>query len=282
VRADNLDEHRLVGIKLQDLGLHQWAEREFRQIMKTAPAGSVVDFQARFYLSEMLHDQAREQEAGETLQPVCDLMTKEEGAKDTCVRAQRDPEGVFSRMHFFYACALVERQKFAEAEAQLDKAVANDPTDADALIALYRLPNQSAERQAKTRQMIESTVKLFRGQLEEYKTRVDQAPTEQFQNMANLQVALMCNQIAWLVSNTLGDYDEAVRLSQRSLEIRPEYAGYLDTLGRCYFAKGDLANAVKYQSQAVKLDPHSGQIRRQLEYFQKEQAARGARPAESP
>lgn len=85
----------------------------------------------------------------------------------------------------------------------------------------------------------------------------------------------MCNQLAWLVGNTFGDYDEAVRLSQRSLEIRPDYAGYLDTLGRCYYAKGDFENAIKYQSQAVKLDPHSGQIQRQLALFKKEQAAKG-------
>jgi len=71
------------------------------------------------------------------------------------------------------------------------------------------------------------------------------------------------------VANTEGDYDEALRSSQRSLELRPETAGYLDTLGRCYFAKGDYKNAVFHQSRAVELEPHSQQIRRQLELFQK-------------
>jgi tetratricopeptide (TPR) repeat protein len=275
IRPESPDEHLLVAIKLQDLGLHEWSEREFRQIMKTTPAGQVLDFRARFYLSELLHDQARDREAGETLQPLCDLMDKDMGAKDICARAQRDPEGVYSRMHFFYSCSLVEEGKASEAESRLDKAVAQDPTDADALIALYRLPNQSPERKEKTKQLIEATAKQFRAKLEEYKAAAEQAPTEQFQTTYNIQVALMCNQLAWLVSNTLGDYDEAVRLSQRSLEIRPDYPGYLDTLGRCYYAKGDLENAVKYQSQAVKLDPHSGQIRRQLEFFKKELAAKG-------
>jgi tetratricopeptide (TPR) repeat protein len=278
IRPDNPDEHLLVAIKLQDLGLHDWSVREFRQIIDTATAGQVLDFRARFYLSELLHDQARDREAGATLQPLCDLMDKDMSARDVCARAQRDPEGVYSRMHFFYACSLVEEGEVSDAETRLDTAVAQDPTDADALIALYRLPNQSPERKEKTKQLIESTVKQFRAQLEQYKLAADQAPTEQFQNTYNIQVALMCNQLAWLISNTLGDYDEAVRLSQRSLEIRPDYPGYLDTLGRCYYATGDLANAVKYQSQAVKLDPHSGQIRRQLELFQKELAAKGDAP----
>jgi Flp pilus assembly protein TadD len=72
------------------------------------------------------------------------------------------------------------------------------------------------------------------------------------------------------VGNTFGDFDEAVKLSRKSLELRPNYAGFLDTLGRCYYAKGDLVNAVKYQAQAVKLNSYSGQIRRQLEFFVKE------------
>jgi hypothetical protein len=65
-------------------------------------------------------------------------------------------------------------------------------------------------------------------------------------------------------------------MSHKSLELRPNYAGFLDTLGRCYYAKGDLVNALKYQSQAVKINPHSGQIRRQLEFFKKEAQGRGA------
>ena len=52
------------------------------------------------------------------------------------------------------------------------------------------------------------------------------------------------------------------------LELRPETAGYLDTLGRCYYAKGDYKSAVLHQSRAAELDPHSVQIRRQLEFFQ--------------
>jgi tetratricopeptide (TPR) repeat protein len=235
----------------------------------------VLDFRSRFYLSELLHDQAKELAAGETLKSVCDLMDKDEAAKDTCVRALRDPEGVYSRMHFFFACAATEQKNHAEAEKRLVQATDADPTDADALIGLFRLPNQSAERREKTRKLIDDAAKVFREQIEEFRQAADQAPTEQFQSQANQQVASACNQLAWLVGNTEGDYDEALKCSQRSLELRPDYPGFLDTLGRCYYAKGDLENAVKYQSQAARLDPHAGQIRRQLEFFQKELAARG-------
>lgn len=275
VGAENLEARLLVAVKLQDLGLHDWSEREFRQIMTSAPAGTVLDFRARFYLSEMLHDQAKELAAAESLQPLCDLMDKDMAAKEICARLRSDPEGVYSRMNYFYACDLTERGKAAEAEARLDKAVGYDPTDADALIGLFRLPNQSDARKAKTKGLIEEAAKLFRAQLEQYKQAAERAPTEQFQSSYNLEVARMSNQLAWLLGNTIGDYDEAVKLSQRSLEIRPDYAGFIDTLAHCYYGKGDLENAVKHQSQAVKLDPHSGQIRRQLEFFKKELAAQG-------
>ena len=276
LNPDNMEEHHLVGTRLQELGLHAWAEREFRFVIQAAPAGSVLDFKARFMLSELLHDQLKEQEAADTLKSVCDLMDKDESAKETCGRARRDPDGVYSRMHYFYACAAAEQQKFADVEARLNQAIAKDPTDADALIALFRLPSQSDERKAKTKALIDSTVTMFRQQLESYQRAADGAPTGELQTAYNFNVALMCNQLAWLIGNTYGDFDEAVRLSQRSLELRPDYPGYLDTLGRCYYAAGDLDKAVKYQSQAVKLDPNSGQMRRQLEFFQKERSAQAA------
>jgi tetratricopeptide (TPR) repeat protein len=58
-----------------------------------------------------------------------------------------------------------------------------------------------------------------------------------------------------------------------SLEYVPNSAGYLDTLGRCYYAKQDYENAVKYQARAVALEPHSGQIRRQMKLFEEALAA---------
>jgi tetratricopeptide (TPR) repeat protein len=57
--------------------------------------------------------------------------------------------------------------------------------------------------------------------------------------------------------------------------MKQDAGAYYDTLGRCYFAKGDLDNAIKFQTQALKLDPHSGQMKRQLALFQKTKADKG-------
>ncbi len=80
------------------------------------------------------------------------------------------------------------------------------------------------------------------------------------------------NQWAWLVSNTKGDYAKAVKYSLHSLELSPDSPSLLDTLGRCYYAAGDLENAIKVQRQAIEGHPHLLVMRRQLELFESELA----------
>jgi tetratricopeptide (TPR) repeat protein len=276
LRPENLEEHLRLGYMLeQERGLHAWAQREYREVLKAAPAGSVPQFRGRFYLSELLHDQLQELPAAEALKPVCDLMQKDEAAKETCIRALRSPEGVIARMNYFFACHYHEQGNAAKEKEHLQAAVDADPTDADVLIAMYRLPQTDASWKTTTRQKIDEAAKSFHTQIEEAQQNLNMAGNEQSTAAASYELSLAANQYAWLVGNTIGDYDEAVKMSHRSLELRPNYPGFLDTLGRCYYAKGDLASAVKYQSQAVKINPYSGQIRRQLDFFRKEAKDRG-------
>jgi tetratricopeptide (TPR) repeat protein len=116
-------------------------------------------------------------------------------------------------------------------------------------------------------------VAQFRNEIQSARQSLEMAPNENQQLAFTIELATASNQMAWLIANTTGDYDEAVQASHRSLELRPDTAAYYDTLGRCYFAKGDLPNAIKYQKQALRLEPHSGQMHRQLEKFEKALAA---------
>ena len=82
------------------------------------------------------------------------------------------------------------------------------------------------------------------------------------------------NEIAWLVANTEGDFDEAVALSQKSIELAQasgdsphRLGGLLDTLAHCYYAKKDYASAVEYQQEAAQLDSHTQSIKRALVRF---------------
>jgi tetratricopeptide (TPR) repeat protein len=284
LRPNNLDEHLKVATQLSDKwGLFEYAELEYRDIMRQSAPGSFHDFKARFQLSEQLHDQGRELAAAECLQPAVDLMfpaedeEKGEVARDMARRALRDPDSTRSRMHYFYSRHHHEQKDFEKEKKSITKALESDPSDADVLIAQFRLPNLTEDERREVNDTIDQTAGDFRDQVAQCRSLAQESPNEQERARYNLQMAIACNQLAWLVSNTQGDFDEALKCSQQSLEIRPDEGGYWDTLGRCYYAKKDYENAVKQQTQAVKLQPHSGQIRRQLELFEqalKEQKAK--------
>jgi len=69
------------------------------------------------------------------------------------------------------------------------------------------------------------------------------------------------------VANTGGDVGKALRYSKRSLELSFDSPSYLDTLAHCRAAAGDIAGAERTQLLAVRLEPHTVTIRRNLDRF---------------
>ena len=136
----------------------------------------------------------------------------------------------------------------------IEKGDPADP-DPDVLIALYHLPNQSAQRHKQTMELINRAIQSYEISL------TGQADPE--------RVRSCYNEYAWLVGNTEGDLDRALDYSKKSVEMAPGEGELLDTLAHCYAAKKDFDNAVKYQTRAVELDPSSAAIRRSLEDFRK-------------
>ena len=271
LRPDDVPEHGRLGFLLQERGQFTWAENEYRYVLSRVAEDSLVQLRVRYFLSEMLHDIGRELPAAEVAKGGVDILTKNPQAQDFVIRPR---EAWISRMHFFSALDLMEKGKMEEARKHLDDGAAADPTDADVLISLFRWPNQTPEQQASIHKLVIAATERFEKEMDKFKGAGDN-PADPFNN-AKQEHAMACNQYAWLVSNTFGDFDKAIHASHKSIELKQdlrEKAGaYYDTLGRCYYAKGDFANAIKYQTQALKLDPHSGQMKRQLAVFQKAQA----------
>lgn len=271
VEGEDPSQHVLQGFQLQERGLFDWATREYRSAIDLGPAGSIHDLRARFLMSEMQHDQEQSLAAAKTLQGAVDAMDKEEAVVQVVEqRLGRDPKAIRSRMHYFYSVDHAAKGERAEQIKQLDKAVDADPTDADALIARYRVKEPTPEFHKRTVELIRSAADSFQAKAAELERQIEPQNDQPTREYIERELATDLNQFAWLVGNTEGNYEAAVQASHRSLVLRPETGGYYDTLGRCYYAKGDLANAVKYQSLAVKLEPHTSAIRRQLELFKKE------------
>jgi tetratricopeptide (TPR) repeat protein len=223
---------------------------------------------ARLVLAESLHDRALDAEAGELMQAAVDqldnqLDTNKELNRRALSELRLKMEPRRAQMYFYQACAYGQKQEFAKQRELLEKGIREYPTDSEVLIGLYHLPDQTPAQHEKTMEMITSAVQLFRN-------RIDEEP----------DISDYYNQVAWLVANTEGDFDEAIRLSEKSVELEraklaregPELGeehlgGNLDTLAHCYAAKGDYVAAVKAQTEANQLIPYSRVIANKLALF---------------
>lgn len=258
---------------LEDRGLFDWAEREYRQFIRESGLKSRFGVVASYSLAEMLHDQNQELKAAEALQMLADEMDR-----DATVRQLIDDVGylsvgsLMSRRCYFYAEHFRNQGDAEKQREYLQEGIVHDPTDADLLIARSRVKEAPEEFRKETERLIRSAIVQFRTEaatLLAQKNQMGAAGT-----YFDGQLAQRYNELAWLVANTEGDYQEALAASRKSLELMPDSAGYLDTLGRCYYAVGDLPQAIATQKQALRRDPHSGQLKRQLDQFEKELAQR--------
>ena len=265
-----LYSHLEMANALQRRGLFRWAEAEYRQIIEAGvPEFAMVSQRT---LAEMWHDQGNDQAAAQTLAEAVQLVEKLQSPNRQSQIAG-ELKGVRARMNYFLACHQAEQGNRAKQLEHLELALKDDPAEIDVLIACWRLPDQSQE---------------FRRRIGDL---IDRAAAELRQGIGDPpEDANACNQYAWLVGNTKGDYDEALSCSLKAVELSPNSGAFYDTLAHVYYAKGDYDNAVKAQTRAVELEPHSGLILRQLKVFRdaldKQQARSqqpgGEKPAAEP
>ncbi len=242
-----LNERRLLAQELWRRQRPSWALREFRYVLDHGAKGDLVTIAARESMARMLYDRGEVLEAAQVMEELIEFYAKNPDAAD---QFGVDPKMPRARMHYFFACHYHALKDYDKEREHLDKALADDPDELDALIARYRLPNQSDEYRRQTLEMIRTSVETLR-------EIIAGQPDD----------ATWYNQLAWLVGNTEGDLDEALEFSRKSLELSPNEGAYQDTLAHVYFARKDYANAVKHQARAVELDGYSKLIRDKLEVF---------------
>jgi tetratricopeptide (TPR) repeat protein len=256
---------------LVELGQYDWAVREYKAGFEGQPIDSVIAIGSRVELAELLRDYENYREAADAIGPLVDAMQNGSDVKRTYEGALAElaeqnsflPEVdmLFARSHYLEACHYAQQHDYEREREHLLKAIGHDETDADVLIAMYRVGNADDMWMADTRKRIQALAKAIEEQIDD-----------------NPSSAIPYNQWAWLIANTEGDFAKAVRFSRRSLEIAPGTPSFLDTLGRCYYSAGDVENAVKSQRAAVALIPHMQVMQRQLKEFEKALAAKEKGP----
>jgi len=257
LKTDSIRERNQVADTVATYGRHDWAEREWRQVVKTLPAWEFQSLLARQSLGLFrLNDRGEHQAAANLMTETLDAINgnaaiKRQYHKNRALRSLL--KSFQSNRDFFLACHFEEQADFDKQRKHLELAYKLGPDNADILIAMYHSRDASDDYRKSTR------VRILRAKIE-LETSIQESPDDPHSY----------NHWAWLVSNTEGDFAKAVDYSKRSLELDPDSPSYLDTLGRCYYAAGDLESAVKVQRQAVAKHPHLMVMRRQLKSFESE------------
>jgi tetratricopeptide (TPR) repeat protein len=260
--------------ELEEHNQFDWAVREYRNSIDDEKIATQEGILARVSLASLLHDYEHYQKAAEAIEPLAKAVKNEGEVGKLYAELYRyyggrmnlhAPSAVSAKLHFYRACQHHVDQDWKREQEELELAIKFDPTDADIVIAMYRLPEADEAWREKTRQCIQDLSRKLQQE-------IDEKPGD----------PSAYNQWAWLVSNTEGDFQKAIRYSHRSLELIPTGAGkslggsFLDTLGRCYFAAGDVENALKYQREAIKKVDYMQVMHRQLAQFEQAYAQKQA------
>ncbi len=260
----------VIADRLMQRGLFDWAKREMEYVIAQGRPTDVTTINVQWDLSEMLHDQGEDMAAANVL----DGMLKTVDAKTyvalpgriaaalqhVYLFRRKPPEKIIertiaevrARKYYLESCHWESTGEQAKRRECLISALDLDPSDIDVLIACYRLPDQTTEYRKKLMELMHQAT-------EDIRVEIAVGP-DNFKYY---------NQFAWLIANSEGDLDEALKYSQKSLELYPENGDLYDTLAYVYYAKGDYENAVKNQQHAAELSPHGGQIAKHLELFKK-------------
>lgn len=260
LQADEIGQRGRIASILAELGRHDWAEREWRAVVDSLPVTDARSIDARREIASLcLHDRGEDLEAAELLDESWQAVHDDANLRRTLLADPRSLallNTIDSLREYYRACHAESEGNFDLQRDHLEKALKRNPIDADVLIAMYRLEEADEAYRNKVRKRIRKTSDILENVLKQ-----------------NPQDANSYNHWAWLISNTEGDFEKAVKYSLKSLQLNPDSPSYLDTLGRCYYSVGDLENALKYQRQAVARYPQMRVIRHQLELFERENEA---------
>lgn len=244
----NFVDRLRAGILLAKWGAGDWAMREYTSVVDNDESPPQQQVLASVMYAEFLHDRSRDAEAAGVLER---CVGEDSGPRQTALeQIGRDPALTKSRAHYFRACAAREDGDIETERQLLEKASVKNAPDVDALIALYRLHQNPAQKEAALDRIHSALTRM-----EDDIKQVPEDPNPY-------------NEYAWLVSNTEGDLSKALRYSKISLRKSFDSASYLDTLAHCYAAAGDYPEAIRTQRLAMRHEPHSQLIQKNLKTFE--------------
>ncbi len=246
---------------LSQRGLYDWAENEYRLVMGTVPVTSLSGANARRKLGLMLGELLRHRKAIVVYKPLIDRLRKDSRMVSKLIQNRISTRYLESQFEYHQAMVAKEDNDLAASRRLLKHSLDLLPENMDVLIEMYRTEGDE-EWKTLVKRLINSQTRRIRGTIAQQENQLRIFP--QRPDLMD-DLALSLNDYAWLVSNTTGDYEDALKASKRSLKLTPDDAAKIDTCARCYMTLGRLDEALEMQSQAAKLEPHSPPMARQLQ-----------------
>ncbi|MBP89636.1 MAG: hypothetical protein CMJ64_23485 [Planctomycetaceae bacterium] len=242
-----------------------WAETELKYVI--GKAGN-EEGKARERLANMLFDSEREDEAAEIMAGMVTLAKREASGLGNEVPMWQSYADYYSAMHHG------REGNYAKQRELLVSAYEGYAANIDIVIAMYHVKETDETWRLETLERLEATVQRTREERDQLQRQLRDLNDPNREGQVQMFLARKNNELAWLISNTTGDYQEALKCSQESLELSIDNWAHMDTLGRCHYALGDYENAVEIQKKAVVAAPYMQQMQRQLKLFEEALAAK--------
>lgn len=269
IRANRHYQHARL---LAQRGLFPWAEQEY---VRALALESRVQAAIRADLAQFYWFGGENEKAALTLRPLAEEAQRH-GEPELPMQADvySNPAAALANYHFYSGLAAIDEDNKPLASEHLRQSldVGGVAPNPDVVIAMQQLGGEEPFH-SYFQVAFDEMSGAFRIRVLEAEEQLSKAADRMSRAMSGPRLAEECNQLAWLLSKCEISTSEALSLSLRSLELMPDEPAYLDTLARCYFADGQLEDAVRTQRKALRLAPHERQMLKQLHEFEAALAA---------
>jgi tetratricopeptide (TPR) repeat protein len=268
IKPEDIGAHTIMAVWLARHQFYDWAIAEYQQCTEQATVESDMGVRVRIILAELFHDLTRDSEAAAALSEV--IKHRDNNAVDMAVKRYYPSFAAFESRYIYYqASAAAKREDFSQQKLLLEKALSLDRYDGDVLIAAFKYALADDQWRQDTLANIAAAAEHYVKEVDQLVKKRDTTLDRTAKARMGYELARAYNQYAWVVGNTVGDFEQAIKFSRESLNLRGwELPGYLDTLGHAYYGARKFEEAVLWQSKAVELDPASQAMSRQLKVFQ--------------
>jgi len=255
-------------------GQFPWAESELRKALKdqedAAELATIINLTQ---LSQLLHELERDEEAAAAIEKFAKRFENEPLFRTQV--SEQSGDSLVSNHYLFQGNDYARKEQPEKARECFLKAIELSQENVDAIIGLYRLPE--TDEQKDQRKTLQKQITL--SMRSEIDARERELKRDNPRALATEQRALanQMNTLAWLMTNTDGNLDEALFFSRKACSLENR-AAYLDTLAHCYASLKRYREAAEQQRRAVALDPFQPSLQKALAIFESKAAEQQAVP----